>query len=151
MLSNPGAVSNPFFHQLGAWSTYPLVILSTIATVIASQATISGTFSMTKQAIALGFLPRMKIVHTSAMHMGQIYIPLVNWLQMTAVLIAVIGFGSSSNLAAAYGIAVTATMLVTTILTFFVVRYRWKYNLVLTMLVTGFFGNRPRILLRQHA
>ena len=152
LLSNPGAVSNPFFHQLGAWSTYPLVILSTIATVIASQATISGTFSMTKQAIALGFLPRMKIVHTSAMHMGQIYIPLVNWLQMTAVLIAVIGFGSSSNLAAAYGIAVTATMLVTTILTFFVVRYRWKYNLVLTMLVTGFFlGNRPRILLRQHA
>ena len=139
LLSNPDAVSNPFFHQLGAWSTYPLVILSTIATVIASQATISGTFSMTKQAIALGFLPRMKIVHTSAMHIGQIYIPLVNWLQLTAVLIAVIGFGSSSNLAAAYGIAVTATMLVTTILTFFVVRYRWKYNLALTMLATSFF------------
>jgi KUP system potassium uptake protein len=116
-----------------------LVILSTIATVIASQATISGTFSMTKQAIALGFLPRMKIVHTSAMQIGQIYIPTVNWLQLTAVLIAVTGFGSSSNLAAAYGIAVTATMLVTTILTFFVVRYRWKYNLALTMLGTGFF------------
>lgn len=139
LLSNPDAVSNPFYHQLGAWSTYPLVILSTIATVIASQSTISGTFSMTKQAIALGFLPQMKVVHTSAIYIGQIYIPVVNWLQLTAVLIAVIGFGSSSNLAAAYGIAVTATMLVTTMLTFFVARYCWKYNLVLTMLVTGFF------------
>ena len=139
LISNPSAVSSPFYHQLGAWSTYPLVILSTIATIIASQATISGTFSMTKQAIALGYLPRMKIVHTSAMQIGQIYIPVVNWLQLTAVLLAVIGFGSSSNLAAAYGVAVTATMLVTTILTFFVARYRWKYNLVLTVFVTGFF------------
>ena len=74
LLSNPDAVSNPFYHQLGAWSTYPLVILSTTAAVIASQATISGTFSMTKQAIALGYLPRMKIIHTSAMQIGQIYI-----------------------------------------------------------------------------
>ncbi len=139
LLSNPSAVSNPFYQQLGTWSIYPLVLLATIATVIASQATISGTFSMTKQAIALGFLPRMKMVHTSAMEMGQIYLPLVNWLQMIVVLLAVVGFGSSSNLAAAYGIAVTATMLVTTILLFFVVHYRWKYSLTLALLVTGFF------------
>jgi KUP system potassium uptake protein len=139
LLSNPDAVSNPFYQQLGAWSTYPLVILSTIAAIIAAQSTISGTFSMTKQAIALGYLPRMQIVHTSAMHIGQIYIPVVNWLQLTTVLLAVIGFGSSSSLASAYGIAVTATMLVTTMLTFFVIRYRWKYNLVLCLFATGFF------------
>jgi KUP system potassium uptake protein len=139
LLSNPAAVSNPFFHQLGDWSVFPLVILSTLATVIASQATISGTYSMTKQAIALGFLPRMRIEHTSASEFGQIYIPLVNWLQLIAVGLAVVGFGSSSNLAAAYGIAVTATMLVTTILTFFVIRYGWKYNLLLCLASTGFF------------
>lgn len=139
LLADPTAISNPFFQQLGAWSIYPLVILSTVATVVASQATISGTFSMTKQAIALGFLPRMRIVHTSAGEIGQIYIPLVNYLQLAAVLVAVIGFGSSSNLAAAYGIAVTATMLVTTVLTFFVIRYGWKYNLVLACAATGFF------------
>ena len=139
LLANPSAVSNPFYQQLGAWSIYPLVILATMAAVIASQATISGTFSMTKQAIALGFLPRMKIIHTSASQMGQIYLPLVNWVQMTVVLLAVVGFGASSNLAAAYGIAVTATMLVTTILLFFVVRYRWKYSLIFALLVTGFF------------
>ena len=139
LLLDPSAISNPFYHQLGAWSIYPLVVLSTAATVIASQATISGTFSMTKQAIALGFLPRMRIEHTSASEIGQIYIPLVNWLQLIAVLLAVIGFGSSSNLAAAYGIAVTATMLVTTVLTFFVIRHGWKYNLWLSLAATGFF------------
>jgi len=139
LLANPAAISNPFYQQLGAWSIYPLVLLSTIATVVASQATISGTFSMTKQAIALGFLPRMKIEHTSASEIGQIYIPLVNWLQLSVVLLAVIGFGSSSHLAAAYGIAVTGTMLVTTVLTFFVIRYGWKYNVVLCWAATGFF------------
>jgi KUP system potassium uptake protein len=139
LLANPTAISNPFYQQLGAWSIYPLVILSTIATVVASQATISGTFSMTKQAIALGFLPRMRVVHTSAGEIGQIYLPLVNYLQLMAVLGAVIGFGSSDNLAAAYGIAVTATMLVTTVLTFFVIRYDWKYNIVLACAATGFF------------
>jgi KUP system potassium uptake protein len=111
LIVNPAAVDNPFFQQLGAWSVYPLVILSTAATVIASQATISGTFSMTKQAIALGLLPRMRIMHTSASEIGQIYIPAVNWLQLSVVLLAVIGFGSSDKLAGAYGIAVTATML----------------------------------------
>jgi KUP system potassium uptake protein len=99
--------------------------------VIASQATISGTFSMTKQAIALGLLPRMRILHTSASEIGQIYIPAVNWLQMIVVLLAVIGFGSSDKLAGAYGIAVTATMLATTFLTFFVIRYRWHLPLAL--------------------
>ncbi|WP_295994215.1 potassium transporter Kup [Rugamonas sp.] len=139
LLAHPDAISNPFYQQLGAWSIYPLVILSTMATVIASQATISGTFSMTKQAIALGFLPRMRVLHTSASEIGQIYMPVVNWLQLIVVLLAVIGFGSSDNLAAAYGIAVTATMLATTVLTFFVIRYRWKLNLLLCWAATGFF------------
>lgn len=139
LLSNPAAVSNPFYHQLGAWSIYPLVVMATIATVIASQATISATFSVTQQAISLGFLPRMRVLHTSDREIGQIYIPLVNWLQLGAVILAVVGFGSSSNLAAAYGIAVVTTMLTTTILTFFVIRYRWKYNLLLCWTATGFF------------
>ncbi|WP_194727286.1 potassium transporter Kup [Noviherbaspirillum malthae] len=139
LLSNPDAVSNPFYQQLGAWSIYPLVALSTLATVIASQATISGTFSMVQQAIALGYLPRMKIIYTSERQIGQIYIPSVNWLQLAAVILAVVGFGSSSALASAYGIAVTATMLMTTILTFFVIRYGWKYNLLLCWIATGFF------------
>jgi KUP system potassium uptake protein len=139
LLSNPAAVANPFYQMLGAWSVYPLVVLATCATVIASQATISGTFSMTQQAISLGFLPRMLVIHTSEHEIGQIYIPAVNWLQLSVIVIAVIGFGSSSNLAAAYGVAVTATMLTTTILTFFVIRYRWKYNLLLCWAATGFF------------
>jgi KUP system potassium uptake protein len=139
LLAHPEAIANPFYQQLGSWSVYPLVVLSTIATVIASQATISGTFSMTKEAIALGFLPRMRIVHTSEREIGQIYIPVVNWLQLIAVLLAVIGFGSSEQLASAYGIAVTATMLATTILTFFVIRYRWHMSLLLCIGATGFF------------
>lgn len=139
LLQNPDAVSNPFYQQLGAWSIYPLVILSTIATVIASQATISGTFSMTKQAISLGFLPRMEIVQTSSKEIGQIYIPIVNWLQLLIVIAAVVGFNSSSNLASAYGIAVTGTMLVTSLLTFFVIRFGWKYNPFLCFAATGFF------------
>jgi KUP system potassium uptake protein len=139
LLVDPNAIANPFFRQLGAWSIYPLVILSTMAAVIASQATISGTFSMTRQAIALGFLPRMRVCHTSESEIGQIYIPIVNWLQLSVVLLAVVGFRSSDNLAAAYGIAVTATMLSTTILTFFVIRYRWKMNLLLCWAATAFF------------
>ncbi|MBI1891542.1 MAG: potassium transporter Kup [Burkholderiales bacterium] len=139
LLSNPTAVVNPFYHQLGTWSIYPLVILATMATVIASQATIAATFSVTQQAIALGFLPRMQVFHTSEREMGQIYIPLVNWMQLALVLMAVIGFGSSDHLASAYGIAVSTTMVTTTLLTFFVVRYRWKFNLLLCILSTGFF------------
>ncbi|RYE78694.1 MAG: potassium transporter Kup, partial [Oxalobacteraceae bacterium] len=109
LITHPETVENPFFHQLGSWSVLPLVVLSTMAAVIASQATISGTFSMTKQAIALGLLPRMRVMHTSESEIGQIYIPAVNWLQLIVVLIAVVGFGSSDKLAGAYGIAVTAT------------------------------------------
>jgi KUP system potassium uptake protein len=139
LMSNPAAVSNPFFQQLGPWSIYPLVVLSTVATVIASQATISGAFSVTQQAIALGFLPRMRILYTSDREMGQIYVPLVNWIQLTAVVLAVVGFGSSTNLASAYGIAATATMLSTTFLTFFVIRFGWKYPLLLCFASTGFF------------
>jgi KUP system potassium uptake protein len=110
-----------------------------MATVIASQATISGAFSVTQQAISLGFLPRMRIRQTSESEKGQIYIPLVNWLQLAAVVLAVIGFGSSSNLASAYGIAATATMLTTTLLTFFVVRFGWKYSVLLSVAATGIF------------
>ena len=139
LIRHPDFVTNPFFNQLGSWSVYPLVVLSTMAAVIASQATISGTFSMTKQAIALGLLPRMRVLHTSASEIGQIYIPAVNWLQLSVVLIAVVGFGSSDNLAGAYGIAVTATMLCTTVLTFFVTRYRWHMPLALCFGATGFF------------
>jgi KUP system potassium uptake protein len=139
LMTHPEAVANPFFQQLGSWSVFPLVALSTMATVIASQATISGTFSMTRQAIALGLLPRMRVRHTSESEIGQIYIPVVNWLQLIVVLIAVIGFGSSERLAGAYGIAVTATMLATTILTFFVIRYRWHMPLLLCFGATGFF------------
>ncbi|NNG25063.1 potassium transporter Kup [Telluria aromaticivorans] len=139
LIMQPEAVENPFYHQLGSWSVIPLVILSTMAAVIASQATISGTYSMTKQAIALGLLPRMRIRHTSESEIGQIYIPAVNWVQLAIVLIAVIGFGSSDELAGAYGIAVTATMMATTILTFFVTRYRWKLPLIVCFGATGFF------------
>ncbi|AXA93143.1 potassium transporter Kup [Massilia sp. YMA4] len=139
LIRNPEAISNPFFQQLGSWSVYPLVVLSTMAAVIASQATISGTFSMTKQAIALGLLPRMRVLHTSEHQIGQIYIPAVNWLQLAVVLVAVVGFGSSDRLAGAYGIAVTATMLATTILTFFVTRYRWHLPLAVCLGATGFF------------
>jgi KUP system potassium uptake protein len=118
---------------------YPLVVLSTMAAVIASQATISGAFSMTRQAIALGLVPRMRVLHTSESEIGQIYIPAVNWLQCGVVLLAVVAFGSSDKLAGAYGIAVTATMSATTILTFFVTRYRWHLPLVLCIGATGFF------------
>ncbi|WP_424193682.1 potassium transporter Kup [Ampullimonas aquatilis] len=139
LLSEPDALDNPFFHQLGTWSVYPLIVLATVATIIASQATISGAFSMTREAIALGFMPRMKIIHTSSSEMGQIYIPSINWMQLCAVLLAVVGFGSSASLSAAYGIAVTGTMMVTTILTFFVIFYGWKYNLLLALLASSFF------------
>jgi KUP system potassium uptake protein len=152
---DPKAIENPFFHQLGSWSVIPLVVISGVAAVIASQATISGTYSITKEAIALGFLPRMRIIHTSVSQMGQIYIPIVTWLQLAAVLMAVVGFGSSDALGGAYGIAVTATMAVTTFLTFFVVRFRWHYSLAVAVAATIFFlfvdlglfsANVPKIL-----
>jgi KUP system potassium uptake protein len=139
LIVNPEAISHPFFNQVSGWVLYPLIVLSTMAAVIASQATISGTFSMTKQAIALGLLPRMRVLHTSESEIGQIYIPAVNWLQLAIVLLAVLIFQSSDNLAGAYGIAVTATMFCTTMLTFFVTRYRWNMPLALCFGATGFF------------
>jgi KUP system potassium uptake protein len=139
LIAEPGAVENPFYRLLPGWALYPMVALATAATVIASQAVISGAFSITRQAVQLGFLPRMTIVHTSAHEIGQIYIPSVNWLLCAVVLAAVAGFGSSSNLAGAYGVAVTGTMLVDTLLTFFVIRYAWRYPLWLCLFATGFF------------
>jgi KUP system potassium uptake protein len=139
LLSNPSAISNPFFLLFPSWALYAAVGLATVATVIASQAVISGVFSVTKQAIQLGFLPRMQIKHTSDRKIGQIYIPFVNWTLLAAVVMAVLGFGSSSSLAAAYGVAVTATMVIETILTFFVLRFAWNYPLLLCIFATGFF------------
>ncbi|MFK4443447.1 KUP system potassium uptake protein [Caballeronia udeis] len=139
LLADPSAVQNPFYRLFPVWSLYPMVVLSTIATVIASQAVISGTYSMTKQAMQLGFLPRMNVVYTSAKEIGQIYVPGINWTLLVAVVAAVIGFGSSTALGSAYGIAVTGTMLITTMLTFFVVRYAWNYNWFLCVGATVFF------------
>jgi KUP system potassium uptake protein len=139
LIRNPAAVENPFYLLAPAWALYPLVALATAATVIASQATISGTYSMTKQAIQLDFLPRMLVAHTSEREMGQIYIPGANWVLLAVIAAAVIGFGSSTRLASAYGVAVAGTMFVTTILTFFVIRFAWHYNLFLSIAATGFF------------
>ena len=139
LLADPEAVKNPFFNMAPDWALLPLVGLATMATVIASQALISGAFSVTKQAIQLGYLPRLNLLHTSVRDTGQIYIPFVNWGLFTAIVLAVVMFKSSTNLAAAYGIAVTLDMLITTVLTFFVIRFGWKYPLWLCLLATGFF------------
>jgi len=139
LLENPDAVKNPFFNMAPDELLLPLVGLATMATVIASQALISGAFSVTKQAIQLGYLPRLNILHTSVRDTGQIYIPFVNWGLFTAIVLAVVMFKSSSNLAAAYGIAVTLDMLITTVLTFFVIRHGWRYPLWLCVVATGWF------------
>ncbi|ADV01804.1 potassium transporter [Alicycliphilus denitrificans BC] len=139
LLAEPAAVANPFFHLAPDWITLPLVGLATVAAVIASQALISGAFSVTKQAIQLGYLPRLQIQHTSTWDTGQIYMPFVNWALFVMIVLAVVLFRSSSNLAAAYGIAVTLDMTITTVLTFFVVRYGWGYPLALCVAATGFF------------
>ncbi len=139
LLADPKAVDNPFYHLFPAWALIPMVLLATAATVIASQAVISGAYSMTKQAIQLGFLPRLAILHTSEREIGQVYVPTINWLLLGAVVLSVVGFGSSTALGSAYGIAVTGTMMITTLLTFFVVRYTWHYNWWLCVLSTGFF------------
>ena len=139
LIANPQAIENPFYLAYPDWALYPMIGLATAATVIASQATISGAYSITKQAIQLGYLPRMNIQHTSAQEMGQIYLPAVNWVLLAAVIAAVVGFGSSTRLASAYGVAVMGTMLITTFLTFFVIRYNWGYSLWLCLLATGSF------------
>lgn len=139
LMADPKAIENPFYLAYPQWALSPMIVLATMATVIASQATISGAYSMTKQAIQLGFLPRMNILQTSEREIGQIYIPAVNWLLLAAVLAAVLGFGSSTKLASAYGVAVMGTMLTTTVLTFFVVHYGWGYPLALCLAATGLF------------
>ena len=139
LIANPKALENPFFLMFPGWALYPIVVLATVAAAIASQAVISGTYSMTRQAIQLGFLPRSTVVQTSAREIGQIYMPVVNWILMVGVLAAAIGFGSSTTLTFAYGLAVSGTMLITTVLTFFVVRFGWRYHLLLCLLATGFF------------
>ena len=139
LLERPEAVKNPFFLMAPEWAQLPIVLLATAATVIASQALITGAFSVTKQVIQLGYLPRLNIQHTSVRDTGQIYIPFINWGLFVAIVLAVVMFRSSSNLAAAYGIAVTLDMLITTVLTFFVIRYGWKYPLWLCVVSTGWF------------
>ena len=139
LMQSPDVIANPFYLAYPQWALYPMVALATAATVIASQATISGAYSVTRQAIQLGYQPRMTILHTSSKASGQIYVPAINWLLLAAVVAAVVGFGSSSRLASAYGVAVMGTMTVTTILTFFVIRSRWRYPLWLCVLATGAF------------
>jgi len=139
LMRDASALENPFFRLFPQAWLIAAVILATMATVIASQAVISGAYSMTAQAIQLGFLPRMQVLYTSVKEAGQIYLPLVNWVLLVAVVLAVIGFGSSSAMASAYGIAVTVTMLITTILTFFVVHHGWGYPMWLATGATGVF------------
>ena len=139
LLTEPEAVKNPFFNMAPDWALIPLVILATAATVIASQALITGAFSVTKQVIQMGFLPRLQVQHTSERDTGQIYMPFVNWGLFVFIVLAVVLFKTSSNLAAAYGIAVCTDMLITTILTFYVIRYAWKYPLWLCISATSMF------------
>jgi KUP system potassium uptake protein len=139
LLSTPAAVQNPFFLMAPDWARLPLVILATLATIIASQAVISGAFSVSQQAVQLGFLPRLRILHTSAKAAGQIYVPVVNWALLVFVILLVLGFRSSSNLAAAYGIAVTGTMFITACMLGVLTYAVWKWPPVLAVLATGVF------------
>ncbi len=139
LLQRPEAIVNPFFMLAPGWAEIPLLVLSTAAAVIASQALISAAFSVTKQAIQLGLLPRMRIRHTSVRDTGQIYVPFINWTLYVFIVLAVALFKTSDNLASAYGIAVTMDMSITTVMTFFVIRYGWKYAWPLCVLATGFF------------
>jgi KUP system potassium uptake protein len=139
LLADPSKVGNPFFELAPNWALYPLIALATCAAVIASQALITAAFSVTKQVIQLGYLPRLRIAHTSVKETGQVYVPFVNWGLFCGVVIAVVLFGSSDNLGSAYGITVTIDMLITTTMTFFVVRYGWKYPWSLAVAATGFF------------
>ena len=139
LLQHPENVGNPFYEMAPAWALYPLIVLATLAAVIASQALITAAFSVTKQAIQLGYLPRLRLLHTSVRETGQIYVPFVNWSLYVCIVIAVVVFGSSSALASAYGIAVTIDMTITTVMTFFVIRYGWKLPLWLCVAATGCF------------
>ncbi len=139
LIADPTTIDNPFFQMPPEWAVFPLVILATMATVIASQALISGAYSLTMQAVQLGYLPRMKIDHTSSREIGQVYIASVNWVLMVACVGLVLAFRSSTNLAAAYGVAVTTTMVITTILMFVVMREKWNWSLPLVVSLTTVF------------
>jgi KUP system potassium uptake protein len=138
LLEDPKAIASPFFLLFPEWARIPMVIVSTVAAIIASQAVISGAFSVTRQAIRLGFLPRLVVRHTSHEEVGQVYVPAANWIIFAAVVALVLGFGSSENLASAYGIAVTGTLAIDTLLFFFVVRSLW--NRPLGLVITGAFA-----------
>ncbi|MBK9153612.1 MAG: potassium transporter Kup [Chloracidobacterium sp.] len=139
LLEDPAMAVNPFYRLAPSWALYPMIVLATSAAVIASQAVISGAFSLTMQAVQLGFVPRVKILHTSSREIGQIYLPAVNWALMAGCIAIVIGFGSSSRLASAYGIAVTSTMVITTVLFYFVARDRWNWGLLPTIALCSVF------------
>jgi KUP system potassium uptake protein len=139
LISDPSTIQNPFYRLAPKGLLIPLVLLATAATVIASQALISGVYSLTRQAIQLGYMPRLKIVHTSKDEIGQIYIPVMNWALLICTIWLVLSFRSSSNLAAAYGVAVTATMVVTTLLAYFVARRNWNWSRFSALTLVGFF------------
>jgi len=139
LIREPTMAENPFYRMAPHWALYPMVVLATAATVIASQALISGVFSLSRQAVQLGYSPRLKIEHTSSLEIGQIYIPSINWGLMLSCIGLVIGFGSSSNLAAAYGVSVTATMVITTVLFYVIARHSWNWKLVTAVTVAGIF------------
>jgi KUP system potassium uptake protein len=139
LIERPDAIQNPFYLLAPSWALYPLLILSTMATVIASQAVISGAFSVTRQAIQLGYCPRMRILHTSDDEKGQVYVPAVNWLLMVSVFILVLSFQSSSALASAYGIAVTGTMIVDTALAYIVIQALWQWNKTASVIFLSLF------------
>jgi KUP system potassium uptake protein len=139
LLADPSAIENPFYRLIPDWGLYPLITLATAATVIASQAVISGAFSMTRQAIQLGYLPRMEIQHTSESEIGQIYLPAINWMLLASVIALVLGFKTSTNLAAAYGIAVSGMMIITAIMAWIVARKLWGWSLALSGLLTAAF------------
>ncbi len=139
LLDHPSLAVNPFYHLTPDWALYPMVGLATMATIIASQAIISGVFSLTFQALQLGYLPRLRVFHTSEEEQGQIYIPRVNWLLFIATVLVVLGFKSSSSLAAAYGVAVSTTMVITTLLGYMAMRQLWKWHQIAAIVATIFF------------
>lgn len=140
LLRQPATAVNPFFMMVPKWALYPVVVLATAATVIASQALISGAYSATKQIIQLGYLPRLQILHTSEHETGQIYIPFVNWALFGVIVLVILMFRSSANLAGAYGIAVTTNMLISTFMLYFVMRHVWKWPWALGLAITVFFA-----------
>lgn len=155
LLADPGAIENPFFRLYPTWAIIPMVALAAAATVIASQAVVSGAFSLTRQAIQLGLIPRLHIVHTSGEIAGQIYLPRVNWLLLVAVILVVIGFKGSDRLAAAYGVSVTATMVLTSIMAWYIIWKKWRWTVARTTALIGpliaieiafFFANITKIV-----